>query len=725
MNKRLIFCACALATLSLVGCNESKPWKNNAQCGNSIIEVGEICDATVREGTTCADFDPTKAWNSGKPACSQLCVLTQGTCQEAAASNKCGNGTLDAGEACDGSSFADATLSCQKILGAGATGSVKCVNCVVDTSGCMAPVNCGNGSIDSGEVCDGTNFNGKTCVDYAGEGATGDLSCVKCTAIDSTGCARQGDNNCDNGVLDDDEVCDGELIDEEARDAFSCPDGYEKGEIKCTSECIFDAAASCKEIVDENCGNGVLDDGEACDGENIADGASVLCGVGLIPAETLVCIANGCTIDAAQSCIPDPKCGDGVLDEDEICDGDSISENASVNCPAGSKPAETLVCVAGGCAIDLDVSCVPAGGDACGNGTLDEGEACDGENIADGASVDCPDGMKPAETLVCVDGGCAIDAEKSCVPSEVPELCGNGTLDEGEACDGENIADGASVDCPDGMKPAETLVCVDGGCAIDAEKSCVPAEVPETCGNSILNDGEGEICDPSLAAYTPIACVYDIHDAGKQIYFTDISNKDAFWMGANSCSAACDFKSECKRYTKDELEVTDIVTVMTAKQQDIAALNSVGVTINGIGAVKYNAESGYAAIQFGTFRKAAANGTPDSNAYVQYDLLAADPEIVDKYENIAIFFNYRRNSNSINNMTVSLYDGDTLVGVLANFGSEANTWKYSGEIVFSVKGLEKPLVRFSGNGKATDKKPTGGMYLKSLMVRGINPRTNN
>ena len=719
MNRRnLVLCACALAVTALIGCNESKPWKDIAQCGNGTIEIGEICDTVVANTTTCSDFDATKAWISGKPGCSALCTLTQGSCTASSATATCGNNVLDANEACDGSQFADPNISCETLYGANASGTVKCVNCAVVTTDCVAAVNCGNGVIDNGEACDSTNFNGKTCADYAGEGATGNLACIDCTAIDSTSCVRQTTGGCNNGTLDEDEVCDGSQIDEDAAAAFSCPSGFEVGTITCTSECTFDTAASCNEIVDENCGNGTLDDGEVCDGENIADGATVECAKGYIPAETLVCVANGCKIDAAQSCVPDPKCGDGVLDEGEECEGDQFSSDAVITCPDGLMVGE-LKCAVGGCTLDVEASCTIPMGNPCGDGNLDDGEACDGDHIAAGATVTCPDGYEPADTLVCVEAGCAIDVEKSCKKIDAG-TCGDGNLDDGEACDGEHIAAGATVTCPDGYKPADTLVCVEAGCAIDAEKSCVPTDVPSTCGNSILYDGEGELCDTSLLPNMPIACVYDIHDSGKQVYFTDITNKNAYWIGNNSCSAACDFKSDCKRYTSDDLTVTDITTVLTASQQDMEALNAVGVSVSAsIGSTKYNADSQYASIQFGTFRKANANGTADTAAYVKYDLLAADPEIVGKYDYVAIFFNYRRNSSSINNMTVSLYDGDTLVGVLANFGSEANTWKYSGEIVFPLADLAAPNLRFSGNGKDTDKKPTGGMYLKSLSIRGI------
>jgi hypothetical protein len=51
------------------------------------------------------------------------------------------------------------------------------------TSACT---DCGNGIIDPGEVCDGTNLNGHTCMTQGFAG--GALACTPMCALDTTGC---------------------------------------------------------------------------------------------------------------------------------------------------------------------------------------------------------------------------------------------------------------------------------------------------------------------------------------------------------------------------------------------------------------------------------------------------------------------------------------------------------------------------------------------------------
>jgi hypothetical protein len=53
----------------------------------------------------------------------------------------CGNGILDGvGEQCDGSDFGDSPLTCEDLLGAGATGVILCTDdCKLDDSKCVPP----------------------------------------------------------------------------------------------------------------------------------------------------------------------------------------------------------------------------------------------------------------------------------------------------------------------------------------------------------------------------------------------------------------------------------------------------------------------------------------------------------------------------------------------------------------------------------------------------------
>src|SRR5262245_59207961 len=93
---------------------------------------------------------------------------------------------------------------------------------------------------------------------------------------------------------------------------------------------------------------------------------------------------TGMTCAAAQDvCIKD-RCGNGVLDADELCDDGNIADED-------------------GCSADCK------SGEVCGNGTNDPGEVCDDGNNVDG-------------------DGCSADCMSR-------ERCGNQIVDSGEACD--------------------------------------------------------------------------------------------------------------------------------------------------------------------------------------------------------------------------------------------------------------------------------------------------
>lgn len=94
----------------------------------------------------------------------------------------CGNGVVDAGEECDGTDLAG--LDCTALGGGFAGGTLACADdCTLDASGCTT---CGNGAIDAGEACDGASLGGLGCGDLGFSGGT--LGCDGACTYDTTAC---------------------------------------------------------------------------------------------------------------------------------------------------------------------------------------------------------------------------------------------------------------------------------------------------------------------------------------------------------------------------------------------------------------------------------------------------------------------------------------------------------------------------------------------------------
>ena len=138
----------------------------------------------------------------------------------------CGNGAIEGGEDCDGSELGSATCVTE-----GFTGGVLGCNsdCTFDTSACTTGTGvCGDGILDVGEQCDGTNLNGHTCVTRGFGG--GELGCSSLCRFDTSGCT-----NCGNDVIDDGEECDGIDFGDKTCAGF----GYAGGELDCTDQCVI------------------------------------------------------------------------------------------------------------------------------------------------------------------------------------------------------------------------------------------------------------------------------------------------------------------------------------------------------------------------------------------------------------------------------------------------------------------------------------------------------
>jgi cysteine-rich repeat protein len=160
--------------------------------------------------------------------------------------------------------------------------------------------------------------------------------------------------------------------------------------------------------------------------------------------------------DPTESSTTPGTCGDGILNEGEVCDDGNTMDGDTCR---------------GDCGQDYTL---------CGNGNLDPGEACDDGNTVDG------DGCR---------GDCGQDLT----------LCGNGQLDPGEICD-DGLPPGQSVcseDCTANNGPCthdlDCMAChycdVTDHCApaeadTDPKEDC-PTEAPSTCGTTGVCDGQG------------------------------------------------------------------------------------------------------------------------------------------------------------------------------------------------------------------------------------------
>lgn len=329
--------------------------------------------------------------------------------------NDCGNGTLDASEVCDGGYGCQSDCTCQN--------PTWISN---DVGGCLDPNLCGNGVEDPGEQCDG----GNDCLE--------DCTCpVGMEPDDLTGCREL----CGNLIVDPGEACD---------------DGNNMSGDGCSADCLSD----------ESCGNGVVDSGETCDegGETAecdGDCTQSSCGDGFLNTTAgEACDGGGESASCNDDCTPH-VCGDGNVNETagEQCDDSGESSTCDDDCTA-------VQCGDG-------VENVTAG-EVCDDGNTDSGDGCSSNCLSDET---CGNGITDVNE-VCDDGnttsgdGCSAD----CLSDET---CGNGILDANEACDGG--IDCLNCLCPEGKGSDGT-----GGCQVDAS----------TCGDGIDNDLDGDMdCD--------------------------------------------------------------------------------------------------------------------------------------------------------------------------------------------------------------------------------------
>ncbi|RMG95329.1 MAG: DUF4215 domain-containing protein [Deltaproteobacteria bacterium] len=228
------------------------------------------------------------------------------------------------------------------------------------------------------------------------------------------------------------------------------------------------------------------------------------CSAGGACGDGLACVGGTCVA---------PTCGDGVVQEGEACDAGPANADTGV-CKTDCTPqtcGDGFVGPGEGCDDGNDVDDDGCTNDCklptCGDGVLQGAEACDdGNDVDDDGCTNactlpsCGDGIVQAGEA-CDDGNAKND--DACVVGCEVATCGDGFVWSGmEACDDGNDddddlcrADCTPAECGDGIvQPPAGEACDDGN-DVDDDDTCTNACTVPECGDQIVQAGLGEACD--------------------------------------------------------------------------------------------------------------------------------------------------------------------------------------------------------------------------------------
>jgi hypothetical protein len=204
------------------------------------------------------------------------------------------------------------------------------------------------------------------------------------------------------------------------------------------------------------CGNAALDPGEMCDGMMLGGRQCADFGyTGGMLACSAVCAFDktGCTGPVTPPDPPPAACGNGTIDVGEDCDGAFLNGK---QCTDLGFDAGTLVCSP---LCVFDTAACTGGSAICGNAVLEAGEDCDGAELG---TATCQTLGFTGGTLGC-DALCAFDTT-GCTGTG--PVCGDGVMQMGEQCDTADF--GAETCQTQGFVSGQLLCTAD--CRLDTSR---------------------------------------------------------------------------------------------------------------------------------------------------------------------------------------------------------------------------------------------------------------
>jgi len=363
---------------------------------------------------------------------------------------------------------------------------------------------CGNGRLDAGELCDGSDLNEQTCQKL--NFYRGDLACTKYCTYDIRGC----DGFCGDGLLEEPEECEGFDLSEQTCQSF----GYYRGLLSCGDDCRIDLSGC-----EERCGDGVVNGPEQCDGPELQD--QTCDALGYYSGATIC--KDDCTLDYSDC---SGSCLDGILQTVEECDGDELRDE---NCQSQGFYTGEIDCT-DYCTLDTS-GC----SGFCGDGVVNGDEECDDEDLVD---QDCSDHGFYKGVLLCA-SDCKLDTT-SC-----REWCGDHVVNGNEVCDdgtNDNSYGSCTPDCS-----ARALHCGDGIITSPHEECDDEALADASCQDFDFYKGDiacGDNCKFDTAGCSEY-CGDGIVNGEEECDLDDLDNQGCtdhgFTVGHISCTSSCVF----------------------------------------------------------------------------------------------------------------------------------------------------------------------------------------